>query len=124
MNQKLLADGIPLGNFEPPVGNWVPTANAANQFENILSIIIGIMTVVGGIYFIFVFITAAFEWMTAGGDKNKLQRAQQRMLQGVIGLVIIVSAYAIVSLISFVLGFDILNPAAIVNNLWGGEPAP
>ena len=45
-----------------------------------------------------------FVWMTAGGNEEKIATAKKILLNGVIGLIIILSAYAIVS---FTVGFKL-----------------
>jgi hypothetical protein len=40
-------------------------------------------------------LAGGFEWMTAGGNEEKTTEARKRIIAGVIGLAIILSAYAI-----------------------------
>jgi len=47
-----------------------------------------------GLVALVIFIIAGFQWMTSGGNKEKIQSAQKLMGAAVIGLVIIVIAYA------------------------------
>jgi hypothetical protein len=50
-----------------------------------------------GILFLGITIWAGFQWMTAGGNTKKIEEAKAWLMNGVIGLVIILSAYAISS---------------------------
>lgn len=52
-----------------------------------------------GIVFLVIIIFAGVTWMVAGGDPKKVQTAKDWMTNGVIGLVIILSAYAISSFV-------------------------
>lgn len=62
--------------------------------------------------FIYIGITAAllftlyggFLWITSGGDKAKLDHARRTITYAIIGIIIIVFAWVIVGIISFVLG--------------------
>ncbi|MBU1029056.1 Ig-like domain-containing protein, partial [Patescibacteria group bacterium] len=54
-----------------------------------------------GIVAVLLILYAGFLWMTAGGDSQQIDKAKAWMRNGVIGLVIIMSAYAIAS---FILG--------------------
>ncbi|MCF7906395.1 hypothetical protein K9L04_00490, partial [Patescibacteria group bacterium] len=36
-------------------------------------------------------------WMTSGGEEEKVKKAKKLMISGIIGMIIIVSAYAITS---------------------------
>ena len=90
---------------------------AAGYLTSILSKIIGIMTVIAGIWFFFILITGAFGYLTAGGDPKKIEGATKRISNGLIGLIVIFLAYALISLIGSFLGFDILNPQEIIKQL-------
>ena len=120
MIKKLLATN--LGNLVPPGGSGVMdpdfVADPLTSFERIVSIIIGVMTVGGGIYFLFVIITGAYNWISAAGDKQKLTKARDTVLQALIGLVVMLGAYVLVAVAGYVLGFSILNPAEILGDLW------
>lgn len=54
-----------------------------------------------GIIAIGLFIYGGFKWMTSGGSEEKVDEAKKLIYSGIIGLIIIFSAYA---LSSFVLG--------------------
>ena len=76
-----------------------------NAKESDLTYIIGgiikaVISVIG-IIFVILIIYAGFVYMTANGEDTKITKAKDLMIQGVIGMVIIVSAYAIAG---FVLG--------------------
>ena len=52
-----------------------------------------------GIIAVVIILIAGFEWMTAGGNADKIAGAKQKMLAGVGGLVVIFLAYAIANFI-------------------------
>jgi hypothetical protein len=111
---------VSLGSLEGigEIGSPTFIAGGASSFETIISLIIAVMTVVAGIYFLITLIAAAYNWIGSEGDKVKLKSAQDKITQAVVGLVIVIAAYAIVSLLGHALGFSILNPASIVNSMW------
>jgi hypothetical protein len=77
------------------------------------------LTIVAGIWFIFVFITGAISVIGSGGDKVKVEAARNRILHGIIGLAVTVAAIFTIELIGRILGLDlILNPAEFVENIW------
>ncbi len=86
-------------------------------FGNAISAIIGLLTVSSALFFIFQFITAGIQWLSAGGDKNMLQQAQQKLTNSFLGLVIVVAALAIIKIIGVFLGFDLLNPAGFIESI-------
>ena len=108
-----------LGSFSPPVQNeWTknvttPTGSLTTM-ELVISDVIGILTVVGGILFLYSFLQGSLSWVTAGGDSGKIQKARDQMIQGVIGLIVIVAAYAIIGLVGTIVGVNILNPAQMI----------
>ena len=68
----------------------------------IASIIKALLGLVG-IIFVTLFIYAGFTYMTSGGVEEKITKAKKLMKNAVIGLVIIMTAYAIASFIAFAL---------------------
>ena len=88
-----------------------------NILNKVLSTVLGFLTIVAAIWFMIQFIIAGFNWISAGGDKNNAQVAWQKMTNAVIGLVIVIFAWVFVALIGKVLGIDILDPGAMLQNL-------
>lgn len=120
------ADLGPIGTgpgFGPFTADQV-SGNPLIAITKVVSTVIGIITVSAGIYFLFQLLIGAFTWMTSSGDKGKLTQAQDRMVHSVIGLIIVVAAYAIVSIVGGLLGFDILNPQNLLEVLQLGGGAP
>jgi len=52
-----------------------------------------------GIIAVVVVLLGGFKWMVAGGNEDKIADAKKTIIAGLIGLVIIISAYAIVQII-------------------------
>lgn len=48
-----------------------------------------------GIIFVILIIIAGYNWMTASGDEEKIKKATSTIRSAIIGLLIIISAYAI-----------------------------
>lgn len=82
----------------------------STQLSSILSTIVTTLTIVGGLAFVIFFTLGGLKWLTAGGDKTKVQEAQTQMTQGVIGLVAMVAGLFVVGIVGGVLGIDFLNP--------------
>ncbi|OGG20202.1 hypothetical protein A3D03_01260 [Candidatus Gottesmanbacteria bacterium RIFCSPHIGHO2_02_FULL_40_13] len=90
---------------------------AGGEFNRIIGVFLGFITIAAGIWFLFQFITAGFGWMSAGGDKNKTEEAWHKITNSLIGLIIVVSAWILVGIIGSVVGLDILNPGKMFNQL-------
>lgn len=85
---------------------------------NIIKMALGVL----GTIFLVLTIYAGFLWMTAGGEEEKTSKAKKLISNGVIGLIIILSAYAITSFV-----ISNLVGATAGGNQYGdgsGLPAP
>ncbi len=83
----------------------------------LLSNIIGFITLLGGLFFIVYLFLAAFDWLSAGGDSGKVEKARNRMTQGVLGLIVMVMAYSIIGIISHIIGLDLINLGDTIKTL-------
>ena len=111
-----------LGNIEGlgPLGNAVVSNSdpGVSIFTKFLSNIVGVLTIVGVIWFIFVLFDGAFKWLSSAGDKVKYQEAQKKITYGLTGLIIVISAIFIVKLVGFFFGIDdILSINGLFNRL-------
>jgi len=122
----IICEGEGCGGYSP--STFIGSAgDYISQFNKLISSIIGAMTIGAGIYFIFLFIVGAYGWMTGGGNKEKLQIAQNRIVYAIIGIAIVVAAYGLISIIGELLGLDILNPRSVIEKIGPGgsvNPAP
>lgn len=70
----------------------------------------------GGVAFIIFLIWGGIEWLTAGGDKGRVETAQKMISNAVIGLIVLVASYAIALFFQNALKINILAPI-FPNNL-------
>lgn len=98
LNSTLAASqlGDFMGNLEKTAGNagaGYDTAqnNPLATISNIIQIVLSLL----GVIFLVLTIYSGFLWMTAGGDGSKVETAKKMLTAAIIGLIIIVSAYAI-----------------------------
>ena len=61
----------------------------------IINVALGLL----GIVAVVIILVGGFEWMTAGGSEEKTGSAKKRITAGIIGLAIILSAYAIATFV-------------------------
>lgn len=109
-----------LGNIKPLPSSYDPGENitsAGKTLTDIFSNTLGVFTIVGGLMFILYFVLGGISWISSGGEQDKVEKAKKQMTNGVIGLIIVVTAYGIIFIVSAVLGFDILNPAEYITNV-------
>lgn len=89
-----------------------------NGVINTVSSIVGIMTVTGGIWFLFMILFAGYEWISAGGDAKKLASARDRITHAFTGLVIVVGSWSLLAVAGQFFGFNTLvDPNVIINTL-------
>lgn len=84
-------------------------STALSVFSKFISSIIGLMTIIAIIWFIFVLLTGAIGIIGAGGDKAALESSRKKITTGLIGLVVTIAALFIVKLVGYLIGIDILN---------------
>lgn len=69
--------------------------NDGKQVSHIISLVIKAFLSLLGLIFIILMLIAGFNWMTAGGDEQKVSKAKDTIEKAVIGLIIIIFAYSI-----------------------------
>lgn len=50
---------------------------------------------IGSLAFLFYLLMGGFNWLTAGGDKGKVEHAREMITQGIIGIAILASVFAL-----------------------------
>jgi len=71
--------------------------NPGNEpsLEQRISSIIGIFLSFLGVIFMILMLVAGYNWMTAAGDEQKIDKAKDMIRAAIIGLIIVIAAYAI-----------------------------
>ncbi len=54
-------------------------------------------------------IIGAYEWIASGGDKENVAKARNRIINALIGLIVLAVAFALVRLLGQFTGLDITN---------------
>ncbi|HLC69986.1 MAG TPA: Ig-like domain-containing protein [Patescibacteria group bacterium] len=97
--QTLTSNEAGVGMIEQPLG--LPSTDIRIIIARIIRAALGLL----GIILLVIIIYAGFLWMTAGGNDEQIGKAKNIIKNGVIGLIIIMSAYAITQfIISSLLG--------------------
>lgn len=86
-----------------------------------LSAILGLLTIIGGLYFFIQFVTAGLAWIGSGGDKNNIEAARNKIMNAILGLAIVVMAWVFIGIIGRFVGLDILNPGAAIEKIQLGK---
>jgi hypothetical protein len=72
-----------------------------------------IIFIFGGLAVLVFIVWAAFDWITSGGDKEKVAGARKKITNAIIGLVLLALAYFIATLLSEAVGIKLLNQGLI-----------
>lgn len=100
--------------------NALPTEIASLSPAAGLAFYIGILwksvVTLGGLAFLIFLIWGGIEWLTAGGDKTKVETAHKMISNALIGLTVLIGSYAIAFFIQSVFKINILAPV-FPNNL-------
>ena len=99
-----------------------PTAPATStgvgeSVAHLISVVIGLFTLVAGLWFLIQLILGGYAYMSAGGNKEKAQTASQKITQALLGLVIVVLAIFIINLLGYILNIDFLNIGKVIQTL-------
>lgn len=90
---------------------------STSAIEKLTSNVLVVLTAVSGMAFVLYFLLGGLSWITAGGDKGKIDKAKGMMTNGAIGMIVIAVSYAVVWIVGKALGIDILNPGAMIKSI-------
>lgn len=99
------------GGYQPGSG----IEGSTSAIESLISNTLVVLTVISGIAFMLYFLLGGLNWITAAGDKGKVDKAKAMMTNGAVGIIIIAVSYAVVWIVGTALGLDILEPGKIIN---------
>lgn len=71
---------------------------------DLISRIIGIIIVIASILLLFYLAMSGIQWLTSGGEKASVAAARERMTNALIGLIIVLAAWAIFTLVKYLFG--------------------
>ena len=89
-----LIDSTDLG-LEYGAGTGLGTQDIRTTVASIIRVAMGLL----GIVAVVIILIGGFTWMTAGGNEEKVGEAKKWIFAGVIGLAIILSAYALTNFV-------------------------
>ena len=104
MNPNLLAA---ITNIAVPGGS--SPDSSPKQFAVTIATLWQTIILVGGLAFLLYFLLGGLNWITAGGDKGKIEEARGKITQGLIGLALLAASYVIIKFIETAIGMNLLN---------------
>ena len=97
----LASDVTGIGAANPGLGE----ADVKDMVKNIIQVILGFL----GLISVIIILIGGFMWMTAGGNEERVGKGRKWIINGVIGLVIVLAAYAIASWVITTIQTDIVK---------------
>lgn len=85
-----------------PDGGAAVAITMANLFRAIM--------MVGGLAVLLYMAWGGINWITASGDKTKIEDAKNKITNAIIGMAILVAVIAVAGFLSELFGYDLLNP--------------
>lgn len=82
---------------KPPGPTWTSPVEGISR---VMIFGIRFALIVGTILVLFYLLWGAFDWITGGGDQDKLDKARQKMTNAVLGIVIMVAALGLFAAIA------------------------
>jgi len=76
---------------------------------SLVSALVGALFVAGFLLAFIYLIMGGFTWITASGDKTKLEKARDEITNSIIGIIIVAAAYALTSLVANFFGLSLLK---------------
>jgi hypothetical protein len=90
----------------------LPTGQFSNleniNFSGLMSLIISLFIIVAGVSFFFSFLLGGIKIIVSQGNKDQLDDAKRHLTNALIGIVIVLSTWAIISFVEGVFGVNLL----------------
>lgn len=91
------------------IGNVTKLGSGAKILELFATNFISIAISFAGIIAFFMFLIGGYQYLTSGGDKEAVQKSTKTITSAFIGLAIIISLFAIISLLEAFFGIHIFK---------------
>jgi len=85
----------------------IKTGVVPPSLSEILGFVIRFFFILGGLAAIIYLLMGAFSWITSGGNKENVQKAQEKIQAAVLGLIIILVILSLVVLIENIFNFGL-----------------
>ena len=91
------------------LANTPGAQNIQTDLGVIIGSFVGLAVLLAGIATLAYMVLGATKWVTAGGDKGKIEKAQSMITQSIIGLAVTASVYALFGIVQYFFGINILG---------------
>ena len=85
------------------------TGTPADNFGNLVARVMNVVMAFALLLVLLYLVWGAIEWMTAGGEKGKIETARNKITNAMIGIIILSGTLAIFKFIQYLLGIEIIS---------------
>lgn len=85
------------------------SANIQTDLGVIIGSFVGLAILIAGIATLGYMVLGGVKWVTAGGDKGKIEKAQSTIVQSIIGLAVTAAIYATFQIVQYFFGINIIG---------------
>ena len=104
----------------PALNSSIRGLSGSAFIGGLLRALINLGFVAGAIVFIFILITGAIQWMTSGGEKPAIESARSKIINALVGILILFALYAIIKFIEYFFKVNILYINVDLLRITGG----
>lgn len=98
------------GQISPPPGSPGGSGDPISGLSKIISVGLQLFLVIAAVLMLIYLLWGGLDWITSSGEKEKLLKAQNKLLNAVIGMIVIIAAFTIFTLITgTILGNKIID---------------
>lgn len=102
------AEGTVINPIAPNVSPSSGDA-AIGLFSKLIQSLVSTLIIVAAVVFFFMFLIGAIKWITSSGDKAQIESARGTILNALVGLVIVFSVFALLTLLEKLFKINILQ---------------
>lgn len=93
----------------PALGPALQGKTGISFFQSLIPAAVGLAFVMGALIFFFIMVIGAIQWITSGGDKTALEGARGKIINAIVGFVLLAAVFAIIKVIQNFFGINILS---------------
>lgn len=99
--------GVLDASINPPAGSKIINPNTS--IGDIVSFLVTFIIVISFLAALLYVVIGAFQWITSGGDKQKVADARNHIIAAIIGLIVIALSFVIINVVMTALGLGDLG---------------
>jgi len=98
--KKVFANENPIGKISPPPGIGILGGEVGTALARLFETGIRIFIIVAGFALIIYLLWGAYDWIISGGEKERIAKAQAKITNAVIGMILIFVMLAVWGLVT------------------------